>query len=109
MSLVPGLPDLIHRHGIDVLVGWEEKETTCHQDNQLKCKHRWNVVKRDVRKIGESIFQGSDEASTGKRLPLLWRQRVPLNHRTPLAQRHYVTTQKFIYFCSQATCNCWEN
>jgi len=54
----PGLPDLIHRHCIDVLVGWEGKETTRHQDHQLKCKHRRNVDKRDVRKIGESILQG---------------------------------------------------
>ena len=50
MSLVPGLPDLIHRHCIDVLVGWEEMELTCRKDHQLKYKHRINVDKRNLRK-----------------------------------------------------------
>jgi hypothetical protein len=95
MSLVPGFPDLIHRQCIYVLVGWEEKESTCQQDHQFKCKNRINVDMRDLRKIGESVLQGSDDASTGKMLPLFQRQHVPLNHRTPPAQRHYVTNQKF--------------
>jgi hypothetical protein len=95
MSLVPGFPGLIHRHGIDVLVGWEGKESTCHRDDRLKCKYRRNADMGDLRKIGDSVLQGSDDASTSKKLPLSRRQHVPLNHRTPPAQRHYVTTQKF--------------
>jgi hypothetical protein len=65
MSLVPGLHD-IHRH---VFLGWEGKESTCHHDHQLKFNQK-NVDMRDLRKIGDSILQGSDDASTGKKLPL---------------------------------------
>jgi len=104
MSLVPGFSDLIHRHCIDVLVGLEEKESTCHHDFPLKCQHRINVDMRDLRKIGESTLQGSDDASTGKKLPLFRRQHVPLNHRIPPAQRHDVTTHRFENFSTRASC-----
>ena len=88
MSLVQGFPDLIHRQRIDVLVASVGKESTCHQDHQLKCKYRRHVDKRDLRKIGDSNHQGSDDAFTGKKLPLFRRQHILLNHRIPPAHRH---------------------